>query len=429
MYFQVLGPVELRDRDGAPVEISADKQRRLLAALLLRANTWVSSDYLVDAVWPDNAPKSTGGNVKTYIHHLRGVVLPHGTGTRIESRRGAYRLRLERHECDATVFEDRIAAATGVLARTQPAAAVEQLKATLELWRGDPYGPLTGAEVDAEAERLGAMLWHARYNLAETLSAAGRAGEAITFLWPLAVADPLREKTWEHLLCALSEDGRWAEVLVAFQRARQVLAEELGIMPGPALQRLHQLALCANEQRQRIVTQADPTDALQAGEAVAKPPAPGRTHSSPWRKMRAVRRRKWPALLLVMVASAWIALNSPTSPNHAAPDTATPTLTFLAPSPGQVVRGVVTLRVKVTHPAKLQQVDFHQLTSRCPDGGTKNYIGMDTTPTATGVYQISFDTRLVSNGCLDFGAVGLDRDNEKVLYPTEGTYVPTTVNN
>lgn len=66
-------------------------------------------------------------------------------------------------------------------------------------------------------------------------------------LWPLTTEAPLSEKTWELLLHALSEDGRWAEVLVAFEEVRQVLVDELGIVPGPELRRLHQLALRADE--------------------------------------------------------------------------------------------------------------------------------------------------------------------------------------
>jgi hypothetical protein len=76
--------------------------------------------------------RTPAGNVKTYIHHLRGVIPANGPRTRIESRRGAYRLTLERHECDATVFEDRVAVA---LTHTRPALVVEQLKVALELRR------------------------------------------------------------------------------------------------------------------------------------------------------------------------------------------------------------------------------------------------------------------------------------------------------
>jgi hypothetical protein len=147
-------------------------------------------------------------------------------------------------------------------------------------------------------------------------------------------------------------------------------------------------------------------------------------------------RLRWSALLVLLIASSWSASAwlvpthpAPTTRTPASPDTGTPVVTFLSPKPGQAVRGVVTIRVKVSNPTRLRQVDFHQLTSRCREEGEKTYIGMDKTPSPTGIYEISFDTHLASNGCLDFGAVGLDRTNDKILYPTGGTYVPTTVDN
>lgn len=130
------------------------------------------------------------------------------------------------------------------------------------------------------------------------------------------------------------------------------------------------------------------------------------------------------ALIFLIGVSAWVVPRIPTlAHDRAAP----PEVTVLSPSPGQTVRGVVTIRVRVSNAAKLRQVDFYRLSSRCPTVATKQYIGMDETPSTTGVYEISFDTRVMSNGCLGFGAAGLDRDNPKILYPTEGTYVPITV--
>jgi DNA-binding SARP family transcriptional activator len=431
VFFRVLGPVELTGQDGTSIAISAEKQRRLLAALLLRANTWVTVDYLVEAVWPDNPPKSTVGNVATYVHHLRGVIPPAGAGQRIESRRGAYRLRVERRECDATVFEDHVSAATA-----EPSArAVDALDAALALWRGTPYEPLTGAEVEAEAERLSALLWHTRYTLAEVLLDAGRAGDAITLLWPLTAEDPLREKTWEHLLRALSEDGRWAEVLNAFHRVRQVLVDELGVEPGPELRRMHELALRADEARPAQVTPstgaAERTEATPSGGADRVDAAPARSRT---REVARVLTRSWAAWLATVVASvatgwAVFATLVPATTSTETPDTSGPPLTFLSPASGEAVSGVITVRVRARNPAQLEQVDFHQLTSRCPGGGYKRYIGLDDTPSADGVYEITFDTRLAPNGCLDIGAVGLDRDDPEVHHPEGGKYVLVTVNN
>jgi len=48
---------------------------------------------------------------------------------------------------------------------------------------------------------------------------------------------------WANLMLALYRLGRQAEALAAFQRARQVLADELGTEPSGELQRLNEQIL------------------------------------------------------------------------------------------------------------------------------------------------------------------------------------------
>ena len=51
MEFRLLGPLEVVDDDGAPVEIPGTRLRMLLAVLLVHANEVVPVDRLSDALW------------------------------------------------------------------------------------------------------------------------------------------------------------------------------------------------------------------------------------------------------------------------------------------------------------------------------------------------------------------------------------------
>jgi DNA-binding SARP family transcriptional activator len=55
MEFRILGPLEVRNA-GSPVRLGGPKQRALLALLLIRGGEVVTTDRLVDELWPERPP-------------------------------------------------------------------------------------------------------------------------------------------------------------------------------------------------------------------------------------------------------------------------------------------------------------------------------------------------------------------------------------
>lgn len=241
MLFRVLGPLEVGE-GGARV---TRKPAALLAALLLDAGRWVEFDRLVEAVWPDGAPpRSALSNIKSYAWQLRRFLPATGDGgPRLEGRPGAYRLRVQPGEVDVDRFRRDTVAARRAMAGGDVAEAVRHLEAAAALWRGRPFAELAEDLVAPVVSELSELRWEVRETLADALTAQGRLREAVALLRELTAAEPLREGPWAGLVLALVRAGRRSEALATYDQARRVIADELGVDPGPELAAAYRRAL------------------------------------------------------------------------------------------------------------------------------------------------------------------------------------------
>lgn len=239
MLFRTLGILEITSA-AEVVKLSAEKPRRLLSLLLLRANHWVSDAELIDVLWLSGAPASAQGNIKSYVSQLRSMLGPiDDRPNRIERIRGAYRLTVGRDELDTMIFEDLVERGKEALTTHDPEKAASLLIEALEIWRGTPFESLDIPVAKTELARLAELRWTARYSLVDALVADNKNADAIALLRTMTVDDPLREQSWHRLMATLDHDGRRAEALAVYQEARRTLVDELGIEPGTDLQELH----------------------------------------------------------------------------------------------------------------------------------------------------------------------------------------------
>ncbi len=232
---RLLGPLEVRDGEQV-LAVRRRKQRALLAVLALRAGDLVTTDRLVDDLWGERAPRTARHALENYVSELRKTL---GKDV-IATRASGYVLEVEPDQVDVMRFE-RLAS-EGRAASVEERA--EKLRQALSLCHGSPLADLA-FEPFAQAAiiRFEELELGAREDLVEAELELGRHADVVAMLEPLVAAYPYRERPRAQLMLALYRSGRQAEALAAYQDARRVLVEELGIDPSEDLQELERSIL------------------------------------------------------------------------------------------------------------------------------------------------------------------------------------------
>lgn len=259
---EVLGPLQVRG-GGSPgdvVDMGSPRHREVLAALVVDVGRVVSTETLLERVWGDVGRGASTSNLHAVISRLRARVAQADLGVTIGTVSPGYRLDTGGvpDVVDAVRFHQLLDRARAAYDHGELDWSRADLDEGLALWRGPAYAdiPLPFAEVEAarlEGQRVAA--WELSVDVDLALS---RVGAALDRLPALVAEHPLREAFRRQQMLALYRAGRQAEALAVYDDLRTVLADELGIDPGPALQDLHQ----------RILRQ----DGLL--DATVEPPAP-----------------------------------------------------------------------------------------------------------------------------------------------------------
>jgi DNA-binding SARP family transcriptional activator len=260
MEFRILGSVEVWD--GAQrLDLGGSKPRGLLAVLLLHANQVVSTEHLVDQLWGEAPPPTARSLVQVYVSRLRQAL--HQSRDRspsaspLATQPSGYLLRVEPGELDLDCFEGLTADARRAAADGDLEGAAERWRAALALWRGPA---LAGAASEVLQRTAVPRLEEAR--LEERLEVdlgLDRHAHLVGELEALVAAHPHHERLRRQLMLALYRSGRQAEALTVYRTTREVLVEELGLEPSPALQQLEQAILRADPALEPVSLQASVT--------------------------------------------------------------------------------------------------------------------------------------------------------------------------
>jgi DNA-binding SARP family transcriptional activator len=228
--FRLLGSLEIVGDEG-PLPLAGQRQRALLAILLLDAGRVVPTDRLIDQLWGERPPATATTSLHNAVSQLRRLL---GAGA-LETRAPGYVLHVERERIDAVRFERLLDEAR----RTDPEAKSRTLREALGLWRGPALAEFTfDAWAQPAANRLEELRLAALEQRIDADLELDRHGDVIGELDALVREHPLRETFRRQQMLALYRSGRQAEALEAYQDARARFVDELGIEPGPELKQL-----------------------------------------------------------------------------------------------------------------------------------------------------------------------------------------------
>ena len=235
MEIGVLGPLTVED-SGRALDLGGRKQRTVLARLIVSTGIPVSTDELVMAAYGADAEPKVRRSVQTYVSMLRRVL-----GDALRRERDGYVLDVAANRIDAHRFEDALARAKAVV---DTATSADLLADGLRLWRGAPYADVEpGPAITTETSRLHELHAEAIGMRIEADLRDGRHREVLAELETMIAIHPHREELRAHHMLALYRSGRQADALQAFRDTEDVLRDDFGLDPSPALRSLEQRIL------------------------------------------------------------------------------------------------------------------------------------------------------------------------------------------
>jgi predicted ATPase/DNA-binding SARP family transcriptional activator len=236
----VLDVVELR-RDDERIPVRRGKTAEVLVRLALEAGVMVRTERLIEDLWADEAVATARNTLQTKVSRLRRAL---GDPALVTGTSAGYTLEIDPSAVDALEVLHLAEQASSFRAVGDVSAALEASATALAMFKGDI---LSGAGDADWVIPHRARLEEVRIGLIEDQVAArldlGAAGEVVGELEALVRVHPQREGLCALLMVALYRDGRQADALATYQRARNWLADELGLDPGLQLQQLEQQIL------------------------------------------------------------------------------------------------------------------------------------------------------------------------------------------
>jgi predicted ATPase/DNA-binding SARP family transcriptional activator len=233
---RLLGSMEVAADDGSPLRVQGTKLRALLAMLALECGRVVPTDRIRDDLWHDDPPPGVANALQGLISKLRRAL---GNTEVVAIRPPGYVLLIDEADVDVYRVDRSVAAARAAVAGGDLEEAVARFAEAESCWRGPALADFLYDDfAQPHIIRLGELRLSLIEDRVDAQLALGRHARSVSDLEALVNGNPLRERARGQLMLALYRTGRQADALRVFQDGREVLADELGLDPGPELREL-----------------------------------------------------------------------------------------------------------------------------------------------------------------------------------------------
>jgi DNA-binding SARP family transcriptional activator len=239
MRIDVLGPIEVTD-EGQVIRLSGQRQRALLAALVLDLGKVVPVSRLIDTLWDTCPPPSAVPKIHVHVSRLRQAFGPDATRILVTSSPGYMLCGVE---VDLAEFDVIVSRARAAHLGGDSLAASDLFAAALDMWRGHPFADVASAPIQSAAEGIEERRLLMIEAKAEADLLLGRSDVVAAQLRGALAEHPLRERLRALLILALYRLGCRADALGLYLAGRQATINELGLEPSVELRRLHQSIL------------------------------------------------------------------------------------------------------------------------------------------------------------------------------------------
>jgi predicted ATPase/DNA-binding SARP family transcriptional activator len=235
LQIRLLGPVEAVDATGLDVPVGGPQARAVLAILALAAPRGCPLERIVDGLWGEDPPASARNAVQVRVTGLRKALS--GAGVDLARIGDGYVLRGPVW-VDVAHFERLVRQGRAALRGGEVARARDDLVEAVALWRGAALEGMPAALTESWVPGLEQTRCAALADLAQAHVRAGELAEAVVSAQQLLALQRYDERGWVALAAAQYWSGQQDQALQTCRRARQTLAEDLGLDPTAALRQL-----------------------------------------------------------------------------------------------------------------------------------------------------------------------------------------------